>query len=339
MLERNRSRLGLYGPFGLLILLAVGWSIYWYVGATLAERFIEKRIAAEQAKGRDWRCASRRIEGYPFHFTLRCDGLTLTVGQRFAMTLPAFRSVAMAYNPRQVIAELDGPVQIKTAGHNDVTANWQHFQVGIRHAATPDMAMSAFLTSPFAEEATTSGPQQIFSAEKFDLHGRPTPGTSGENASIDIALNGVKVLIPLVANLLNQKEPGAINLDATISKAAAFGPGAPIDNAERWRMAGGTASIARLYLAAGKIALDGKGELRIDDERRPAGTLSGRAIGLEQFLGGGGGLAGLLNFGKPKDDKPGEANAAARGVPFTLHLRDGRAQFGPIRFGNLPRLY
>lgn len=330
------SRRGLYLPFILLGLLAVIWSAYWFIGSTIAARVIDQRIAAEKEKGREWQCVHRSIGGFPFRFVLRCDGMILTVGQKFAMTLPAFRAMAMAWNPRHVIAEADGPALFKNAGYNDLRVQWQNLQVSVQGAGTRAMMLSAVATSPAADEIGAQASTQIFSADKFELHGRPTPDRTENDPAIDIATSGVKVMIPMVANLLNQTEPGAFALNATVTKATAFGPGSPIDNAERWRLAGGNAAISKIYVAAGKITLDGQGELALDDERRIAGRIAGTAAGLEQFLGvSAGGLGNLLNFGKPKDD----AKAAPRGLPFALTLRDGRAQMGPIRFGNLPRLY
>lgn len=334
--ETGPSRRRLYLPFLLLLFAAIAWSAYWFIAATLTNRAIDERIAAEHDKGREWQCARRAVEGFPFHFLVRCDGLTLTAGSKFMMTLPAFRAVAMAYSPRHIIAEFDGPALFKNAGYNDVNATWTNIQVSIRHAGTPDMQISAVAGNLAANEIKGDAAAPIFSAERFEAHGRPTPGRSGEDASIDIATSGANVLIPMVANLLNQKEPGAFALDATISKSAAFGPGSPIDNAERWRLLGGTAAIGKIYLAAGKITLDGKGDLALDDARRLSGRIAGTAAGLEQLIGmSSGNLGNLLNFGKPREAEP----SAPKGLPFALVLKDGRAQFGPLKFGNLPPLY
>lgn len=330
------SRRRLYLPFLLLLAAGLGWSAYWFIGATLTNRAIDERIAAEREKGREWQCARRSVEGFPFHFLLRCDGLALKAGDQFAMTLPAFRAVAMAWSPRNIIAEIDGPALFKNAGYNDISANWANIQVGIRRAGTPEMQISAVVDNAAAHEITGTTATPIFNATKFEAHGRPTPGRIAEEAAIDIAVSGTRVLIPAIASLLSQKEPGAFALEATIAKAAAFGPGSPIDNVERWRLAGGNAAIGKLYIAAEKITLDGKGDLALDEERRLSGRIAGTAAGLEQIIGlGNANLASLLNFGKPK-----EAQAAApRGLPFVLVLKDGRVQLGPIKFGNLPPLY
>lgn len=330
------SRRGLYLPFILLGLVALAWCAYWFIGSAMANRAIDQRIAAEKEKGREWNCTRRSIDGFPFRFILRCDGMTLAVGQKFAMTVPAFRAIAMAWNPRHVIAEADGPVLFKNAGYNDLRVNWENMQVSVQGAGTRSMMLSAVAASPAADEIGPQSQTQIFSAEKFELHGRPTPGRADNDPAIDIATSGVKVMIPMVAHLLNQTEPGAFTLNATVTKAAAFGPGSPIDNAERWRQSGGNAAISKIYIAAGKITLDGQGDLALDEEHRIAGRIAGTAAGLEQLLSAGaGGLGNLLNFGKPKED----AKAAPRGLPFAITLRDGRAQMGPVRFGNLPRLY
>ncbi|MGL4325422.1 MAG: DUF2125 domain-containing protein [Beijerinckiaceae bacterium] len=334
--EQRPSRRGLYLPFILLSLVALAWCAYWLIGAHFASRAIDQRIAAEKEKGREWHCANRSIEGFPFRFLLRCDGMSLTVGQKFSLTLPAFRAIAMAYNPRHVIAEADGPALFRNTGYNDLRVNWQNIQVSVQGAGTRAMSLSAIATAPAADEMTANAATSIFSAATFELHGRPTPGRDAGDPAIDIATTGTQVTIPMVASLLKQTEPGGFTLNATITKAAAFGPGSPMDNAERWRMAGGAATISKIAVTTGKIMLDGQGELALDEERRLTGRIAGTAAGLEQLLGvGSGGLGGLLNFGKPKDD----AKTAPRGLPFAITLRDGRAQMGPIKFGNVPRLY
>ncbi len=75
---RRRSRFWLYGPFMLLVVLAAGWSAFWFYARGRIATEIDTALAREVERGRTWTCTDRSIGGFPFRIELRCNALSLT---------------------------------------------------------------------------------------------------------------------------------------------------------------------------------------------------------------------------------------------------------------------
>src|SRR5258708_6223753 len=69
-----RRRWPLFLPFGLVVLLAAGWTGLWFYAAARAETEIATFRARERQAGRLQECASQSISGYPFRIEVRCAG-------------------------------------------------------------------------------------------------------------------------------------------------------------------------------------------------------------------------------------------------------------------------
>ena len=103
------SRFWLYAPIALLLLVAIAWSVAWFVIRDRAAEGLDACSRREARAGRQWTCKDRRIGGYPFRIEVSCaelascrDGVTASLGR--------VKSVAQVYQPRFVITEIDGPV-------------------------------------------------------------------------------------------------------------------------------------------------------------------------------------------------------------------------------------
>ena len=107
----RRSRFWLYTPFVLLLLLAIAWSIAWFVIRNRTAEALDGWIAAEARGGRQWTCGDRTIAGYPFRIEIICNSLDL---KRGAITASFGRTeaVAQVYQPRRIITEVAGPLRV-----------------------------------------------------------------------------------------------------------------------------------------------------------------------------------------------------------------------------------
>ena len=110
---RRRSRLGLYAPFILLLLLAVGWSVFWFVARERTRTGYDEWVASEAAAGRLWSCADRVIGGYPFRLELSCSELAVSRPDVHA-TIGRVRVVSQLYKLSHIIAEATGPFRVQS---------------------------------------------------------------------------------------------------------------------------------------------------------------------------------------------------------------------------------
>src|SRR6266540_3868075 len=71
---RRRWRLAL--PLALVVVLALGWTGFWYYAATVAEQKIAELRARGARAGYRVDCGRQTIGGFPFRIELRCAELT-----------------------------------------------------------------------------------------------------------------------------------------------------------------------------------------------------------------------------------------------------------------------
>ena len=58
--------MGLYAPYGVLLLLAVAWTIGWFYMRHRVTAGLDAWLASEARRGREWTCPDRAVGGYPF---------------------------------------------------------------------------------------------------------------------------------------------------------------------------------------------------------------------------------------------------------------------------------
>ena len=139
-------RLGLFLPYILLALVAIGWSAGWFWIRARAASEIDGWIAREAAAGRTWTCADRSLGGYPFRIELRCSAVTLERADgRFR--LGPSTAVAQVYQPRLVVFESAGPFHVEQ-GDLIGDASWKGLQGSFHGAAEGFTRASLVVDNP-----------------------------------------------------------------------------------------------------------------------------------------------------------------------------------------------
>jgi hypothetical protein len=333
----RRSRFWLYTPFVLLLLLAIAWSIAWFVIRNRAADALDGWLAAEARGGRQWTCGDRAIAGYPFRIEVICNSLDL---KRGAVTASFGRTeaVAQVYQPRRIIAEVAGPLRV-TDGTVTVQGTWDLLQASLN--ATPGglQRLSVAATAPKVTVTGVGGGEIAGSGKRLEFHVRPNPSRSGEQAR-DVAASVTEARIPLLDALIGGPEPANLNADVTVTRADGFKGGTIAQEMELWRAAGGKLDILMLAATKGSRQIEAKGDLRLDEQHRPAGQLNLSAAGLDGLLGNltggrlGGNLLGmLLGQGRAAPAQPNAKPQLASLPP--LRLENGFLAMGPFAIPNV----
>jgi hypothetical protein len=333
----RRSRFWLYTPFVLLLLLAIAWSIAWFVIRNRAAEALDGWLAAEARSGRQWTCGDRTIAGYPFRIEIVCNSLDL---KRGAVTASFGRTeaVAQVYQPRRIITEVAGPLRA-TDGTVTVQGTWDLLQASLN--ATPGglQRLSLAATAPKVTVTGIGGGEIAGSGKRLELHVRPNPSRTGEQAR-DVAAVVTEAQIPLLDALIGGGEPASLNADVTVTQADGFKGGTVAEEMELWRKAGGKLDILMLAATKGARQIEAKGSLRIDEQHRPAGQLNLSAAGLDGLLGNltggrlGGNLLGmLLGQGRTAPAQPNAKPQLASLPP--LRLENGFLAMGPFVIPNV----
>lgn len=308
---RRRSRFWLYAPYVGLLVLAVAWTIGWFLIRARAVSEIEGFFAREAAAGRTWDCPGRTVGGYPFRLELRCDALTFARSDLTFGVGPVV-AVAQVYQPGHVIVEAKGPLRLKEGG-TTLDADWRLLEASFHAALNGFQRLSLVVENPKgtvegvvlgqtapgapAPEAPpapgaqpaapppgTSPVPITFSADHFEAHARPTPGRFDADGAIDLAARLQRAVLPVLDPALGGSEPADMALDATVNRARGFGPGPLPGELERWRTAGGSLDLTRLSLSKGARRVQARGTLALDEAHRLSGEAALRAAGVEQIV-------------------------------------------------------
>jgi hypothetical protein len=338
---RRPSRFWLYTPFVLLAVLAIAWTAAWFVIRGRVADGIDGWLAAEAGAGRQWTCAERAIDGYPFRIELSCAELRWQ-SEGSSGTLGPVEAVAQVYQPRHVIVLVGGPLRF-SGGAVTAAAEWRLLEASIRIGRDGLQRASVIAQAPQVRLAGLPGDLAL-SSESLNLHLRPSPTRAAEGA-VDIAANATGARVPALDALAGGAEPANLQLDLTATETDAFAQGFDPDQAEAWREAGGRIDLLLLSIAKGARRLEAKGSLRLDDQHRPAGQLTLAGAGLDDLIANltgnrSGGLLGALLGQAAKAQNPGAGPQALAPLP-PVRLDNGRVALGPFTVPNarLPALY
>lgn len=337
--RRRRSRLGLYGPIGLLLLLAVAWSVGWLFIRQRVTFGLDEWISKEAAAGRRWTCADRKVGGYPFRIEVRCSDFTLDRPDVTA-SIGKLLVVAQVYRPRHIIAEASGPMRVK-AGTTEADGRWKDLRASVRLLEKGFEKIDVVAVEPVVSVIEPGGTPFDLSSKRFEGHLRPQPS---DPTAIDLWAKSDAAVIPGLEELIGGREPADVVIDASVSQTDDL-PARPLwSELERWRMAGGAVSLRSLKAAKGAQRIEASGKLSIDAQHRPEGQLDLSAAGLGGILGqltsGTGGLLGALLGGGREPAPRTAADAPLRRLP-PLQIRNGRLLIGPLPVPGvrIPSLY
>lgn len=327
----RRSRIGLYAPVVLLLLLALGWSGLWFYARGRAGEAIDVAIAREAERGRNWSCADRTIGGFPFRIELRCASLALT-STRWPETVRVetgpVLGVGQIYTPGQVILQATGPLRATLPEGRVLHAGWTRLQASLTHRSPEEFALVA--SEPILTLTAPDAPPGTWRASTLELHLRRNPTRPEDEQAVDLALTASGTVLPEIDTLLGTSDPGTLDLRAILTKADSFRLGFNPDALESWRGAGGGIELSKLASTKGPARLEASGRLLLDQTHRVAGQIQAGVAGIDQIGGiriGGltAGLGGLLG-GKP----PAGAAPGLTTLPPVV-LREGRTYIGPFR--------
>ena len=315
------SRLGLYLPTGLLLLLALGWSGFWFFAAKKTDEVLTAWVSAEQAQGRMWQCAGKDIGGYPFRIELHCDTVSFSNALMKA-ELGAFHAATQIYSPKLLLADISGPLKINSAGVQNIFS-WSTMRVSLRFNG-----MLERLSINAAEfKAGETAENTALSSKALEFHIRTDTARPSEERAVDVAINLTDMRAAELDLLTGNATPAALNFSGTLTQALNMRMGHWQSLLENWRVQNGQMSFDNFRFAKGSFSLEGKGTLGLDSAHRLQGELmvGARGIGplISRFVSGNAAqLAGAL-----LERKDGSL------VQLPLRMQEGRMSFGPLRTG------
>jgi hypothetical protein len=300
---RKPSRLGLYLPWAVALLLAVGWSAWWVVLRLETEHRIDAAAAAFRTGGGQVTWQARHIGGYPFRLDVDVTGLNLA-GSGWALALPSLKSEAYAFAPtRWIFATEDGatltppggtPIRIASPLMRASLNSWDEHPPRLSFVGD-DLAFNAGPTFPLA------------SARSVQVYTRAGPNDQG---AFLFKIDGGTPASGSRLSTLAAGQPVSLSVDAVFSRASALQAGPWRASVLGWSAAGGAITVQHVDFAAGPATLAAHaGAFGVG----PDGALTGQAP------------AGLTLTGKTS--------------LTALSAHDGALWLGVARLGPAPRAF
>ena len=316
----------------LIVVAALGWSAYWYWGASTLENRIRTEI--EDAEGLS--AESVNVTGFPNRFDTMVDQPRLTLnGADITWEAPFLQVFALSYRPNQIIAVLPrdqtvtGPFGEARIATEDARAS---------ATLRPERALTLDHSNFVAEGVRiVSDRGEATAARVLAATRLPENDDSGRVQNIGVTLDDLTLPGGMVPNGVPDVIDGA-TLDATLTMAE------PID---RRTLEGAPVSVQRIEIDGldldwGEIGANAEGTLDVGAD----GVLSGEVNATLTNWQGAlqiAAQAGLLPEGQmaTAEQALGMLSTMSGGgdrLTVPLSFREGQVFLGPVPLGPAPRL-
>jgi hypothetical protein len=374
----RRRRWLLFVPFALVVVLAAVWTGVWFYAASRAETDLAAWRQLERQAGRTQNCASQSIGGYPFLLEVRCGGagLELQGTPTLQFKLPLAVAAVQVYDPRLLIGEFTGPLEISEAEREPAAVvNWTLGQASVRGLPSSVERASLVLVGPTVRAASLAGNDPVLSARRLELHARQAPGSRADSPAVEAALRLDAAVAEKLASMFDAAVADKLGaLAAKPIDADIAGTLRGLDDLspkpwpawfKEWQTRGGELEIDKARLAEQDVIAVGAGALKLTARGGLDGTLRVTVVGIEKILkmldidrmmteGQVGATFNALDrlipgLGGVARQSAAPGLIAALGertelegkpaVAFPIRFDDGTVFLGPFRVGVVPPLF
>ncbi len=352
--QRKRRLWPVFVAPGLFLLIALGWSAFWFYAAAQVDGVIDGWRAREAQSGRIHGCRQQSVRGFPFRLEVRCEGASValvsqtpeqTTSQSAAMLRFAeILVVAQVYTPNLLIAEFTAPATVSDAGRPPLAiASWHTARASVAGPPERPEQVALVLEDPAVERIDGANQVPVFRAKRLALHGRPAPAADAGRPAIEAVLQVDQATGPEVHPALAAPFDGQVRV--LLHGLTNFEPKPWPERFREIQAAGGRIEIVQARLQQGDLLAAAGGSLGIAANGHLAGqldlTVAGadavlRALGLDAALGPlsrlvPGGIMAML--GKPATLEGRDA------VALPLAFENGGVRLGPVTVAHTDPLF
>jgi hypothetical protein len=277
----------------LLVIAALGWSVFWFYAASQADVTADAWRAREAKSGRVYDCAKRSVAGFPFRLEVRCDGVSVSLSSQTAeqtatqapvtAKLDEILVVAQVYDPKLLIAEFTAPATIYDRGQQpSMTANWRTARSSVVGLPGVPQRVSIVFDDPEVNRFNGSMQAPLARAKHIELHGRLAEGSALDRPVIDTVLKiergSVQEVHPLLAG------PFDADVRTMLNGLKDFSPKPWPQRFREIQAAGGRVEIVQSRIQQGDLVAVAAGSLGLSANGRLQGELQMTVAGIEKVI-------------------------------------------------------
>jgi len=292
----------------IIVVLAAGWSAFWFYAASKVDENVDLWRAREAAAGRVYDCANRSVSGFPFRLEVRCSGVSVSLTSQTATQtvtqnpitakLGEILVVAQIYTPRLLIAEFTAPAVLSDRGQPAMVMNWNTARSSITGLpGTPDSADIVF-DDVSLDRFAGSVQAPTARAKHVELHGRTAASSTPDKPVIETALQITSGSIADVHPIL--AAPFDADIRALLSGLKDVSPKPWPERFRELQAAGGRVEIVQSRVQQGEIISLATGSLGLTAAGNLDGELQMTVAGLDKAVAALG-IDKLLEVGVPQE--------------------------------------
>ena len=338
---RRSTRLGV-AILGALLLIAGGYTAYWFVVAGQIEDGLVAWAQSVRADKIDASWQKLRVRGFPVSFRVELEAATLRDN---ALTpSPEFLAPAVSGTARpwdfadwRLVAREGFTADIRGSGER-APANLTVRSADGVVSIPPEGGWKLWLR---AQDASLSAVSRVLvnSADAW-ITVPPKPPRLHSEPQLTLAVHTRQLALPVGFEPLG----GTIDeLDFGATVKGGIANGRLPEALAAWRDAGGTIELDKLYLKWGALDATASGTVALDQELQPIAAFSGGVQGYDQIL------TALVQRGQMRAGDAGLARIAltmlaksgADGKPeirTAFTIQNGQMFLGPAKLGKVPRV-
>ena len=273
---------------GLVVVLAIGWSVFWYVASSEIGRQFDGWQAREARAGRVYKCGDLSVGGYPFRFEVSCANASANLAAQTASQAPIegrvarILAVAQVYNPKLLIAEFTSPATIVPQGGQSLTARWSLAQASVYGLPEEPQRVALVFDNPSIERIVSSVQSPFMHAKHVELHGRIIEGSVDNHPVIDASLQldaaTAEGVHPLAAQQFD------LTAQARLKGLANFAPKPWPERFREIQAANGNVEIVNSRVQQGELIAVASGTLGISPQGKLDGELKMTIAGVEKII-------------------------------------------------------
>jgi hypothetical protein len=345
--QKKPSRIGLFAPFLILIVLFGGWSLYWlFISHDIARR-LETAEADFKKGGYAISHKPVSVKGYPFRMFIEIQDFKAVSPSGRGLSIPLVSAEANAYAlDKWVFVAGHGFTWHRGMGSKgplgDVRvladAKGSAIRASVSHMRRPVPDVAIEFINPVFVSTNKAHPFGLTSADRFEAYWRPTAKVAG-SADFLWRVDGGKGYLRDAPVIDGKAAKFDWHLEGHMNNVASFKGGDLTDRFKNWRNSGGTMTELKASLGVGEVSLFMQSPaLGLDADN----TLRGQFAA--EIIGHGDSYAFLKSA---KIISP-EAEALARPLwklpalnpekplKLTLDLKEGGIYAGPLRISDAP---
>jgi hypothetical protein len=335
---RKLSRLGLYLPFALALVLTLAWSGLWIWARREAQSRMDAAVADLTRAGYQVAWSAREIGGYPFRMDVTLKDAVIRDPSGWALQAPVLEGEAYMHALGHWLLAAPAGLTFVRPESGPVAVTGQRIRAALFDFGKSPPSLDFEGDKLAFKPQAGAQPFALSAADKVEFHLRAGPDDQGGVfLRVD---NGKARLAGLIGRIAGDK-PISIVWNATLSKMSAFNGATWADAVRHWADAGGQMSVRQAGITAGEALVgSNSGTLTVGSDGRLRGVLD---VTLRQAPRA---LDVMGQAGAISREAASAASAVAEAregqdqqAHATLDFQAGRTTLGPVSLGPAPKVY